>query len=76
MKNATPVERIEPLGRLIPVTEWNKHHPWPREGGLRHLIFFHKTNGFSNVVRRVGGRVLIDEKAFFSWAQRAGDCHE
>ena len=23
--------------RLIPVTEWNKHHVWPPAGGLRHL---------------------------------------
>jgi hypothetical protein len=50
--------------RLIPLTEWNKHHQWPPLGGLRHLVFFEATNGFSKVVRRVGRRVLLDERAF------------
>lgn len=58
--------------RLIPITEWSKHHVWPPVGGLRHLIFNAKGNGFDAVVRRVGRRVLIDERAFFEWvdAQR------
>lgn len=53
--------------RLIPLTDWNLHHAWPPIGGLRHLVFFEKTNGFRKVVRRVGRRVLIDEAAFFAW---------
>ncbi len=53
--------------RLIPVTKWNQHHEWPPQGGLRHLIFHEKKNGFDRVVKRVGGRVLIDETAFFAW---------
>ena len=56
-----------PKTRLIPLTEWAKHHDWPPVGGLRHLVFFEKTNGFDNVVKRVGRRVLIDEGAFFEW---------
>jgi hypothetical protein len=55
--------------RLIPLTEWNKHHAWPPHGGLRHLVFFAETNGFSKVVRRVGRRVLLDERAFFEWVE-------
>jgi hypothetical protein len=60
--------------RLIPVTEWENHHPWPPIGGLRHLIFYASENGFDMVVRRVGRRVLVDERAFFAWvdAQNAG----
>jgi hypothetical protein len=54
--------------RLIPVTQWNDHHAWPPQGGLRHLIFHAKDNGFDACVRRVGRRVLIDEAAFFAWA--------
>lgn len=60
------------LNQLIPVSEWNKRHPWPPVGGLRHLIFFAKNNGFDKVVRRIGRRVLIDEKAFFQWAEDQG----
>ena len=55
--------------RLIPLTKWNDYHPWPPIGGLRHLIFHEKSNGFDKVVRRIGRRVLIDEKAFFEWIE-------
>jgi len=51
--------------RLIPLSDWNKFHPWPPLGGLRHLRFFCETNGFDNVFKKVGRRVLIDEKEFF-----------
>jgi hypothetical protein len=53
--------------RLIPVPDWSKHHDWPPLAGLRHLIFNKNANGFHKCVRRVGRRVLIDEKAFFDW---------
>ena len=56
--------------RLIPVTKWNDYHPWPPIGGLRHLIFFEKDNGFSHCLVRLGRRVLIDEERFFEWADR------
>jgi len=56
-----------PTKRLIPVTKWNLYHPWPPQGGLRHLIFYSKTNGFDRVIKRAGRRVLIDEYAFFEW---------
>ena len=57
----------ETCTRFIPVTEWNDYHPWPPHGGLRYLIFHADRNGFSRCVRRVGRRVLIDERAFFAW---------
>lgn len=53
--------------RMIPVTQWNEHHSWPPPGGLRHLIFHAKNNGFDCCVIRVGRRVLIDEAEFFNW---------
>ena len=59
--------------RLIPVVDWNKYHPWPPLGGLRHLIFHGAENGFEAVIRRCGRRVLIDEQAFFAWAAGAAD---
>lgn len=55
--------------RLIPATRWNEFHVWPPLGGLRHLIFFAKLNGFEKVVKRSGRRVLIDEQAFFAWLE-------
>lgn len=53
--------------RLIPLTEWPKHHTWPSVAALRHYVFFAKTNGFDKVIRRVNRRILIDESAFFDW---------
>jgi hypothetical protein len=59
--------------RLIPVPDWNKYHDWPPIGGLRHLIFHAKRNGFDRVLRRIGRRILIDEAAFFDWARTHGN---
>jgi hypothetical protein len=66
--------KCEPQRRLIPVTDWKRFHHWPSEAGLRHLIFHAVSNGFNQVVNRVGRRVLIDEAAFFAWvdAQNGG----
>ncbi len=58
--------------QLIPVNTWVETHPWPPAGGLRHLIFHAKTNGFDRVIRRVGRRVLIDEAAFYQWVEAQG----
>lgn len=57
----------QPQRRLIPLTEWPKYHSWPPIGGLRHLVFCAKENGFDKVIRRAGRRILIDEQAFFQW---------
>ena len=59
------IHREQIPSRLIPLTEWNKYHPWPPIGGLRHMVFFSRTNGFSKAFKKCGRRVLIDEKAFF-----------
>ena len=48
--------------RFIPLVDWPKHHSWPPLGGLRHLVFNAKGNGFDRVIRRVGRRILIDEE--------------
>ncbi len=58
--------------QLIPASDWPKRHAWPPIGGLRHLIFHAKSNGFEGVIRRIGRRVLIDEAAFFDWVQERG----
>lgn len=67
---ATPTASQTPSRRLIPVPDWPKVHAWPPLGGLRHLIFNAKSNGFDAVIKRAGRRVLIDEAAFFQWVER------
>jgi len=68
-QNAVPVHDPACIPRLFTVREFCEHHPWATIGGLRHLIFHEKTNGFGTVVRRCGRRVLIDQAAFFAWLE-------
>jgi hypothetical protein len=58
-----------PRARLLTVEQFAQEHSWPPVGGLRWLIFHEKSNGFDQVVVRVGRRVLIDEDKFFTWAR-------
>ncbi len=57
----------QPRKILIPLTDWPKRHAWPPLGGLRHLVFNSKKNGFDKVIVKISGRILIDEGAFFEW---------
>lgn len=40
------------------------------ESSIRWLIFNEKTNGFSDCVRRLGKKVLIDLDAFEEWIDK------
>jgi hypothetical protein len=51
--------------KLIPVTKWNEFYEWPPQGGMRHLIFNAKNNGFKDAFKRVGRRVLVDSQRFW-----------
>lgn len=61
-----------PVNQYFTVSQWANEHKWPPVGGLRHLIFNAEANGFNKVIKRVGRRVLIDEKAFFDWVDSQG----
>ncbi len=64
------LQQSQSSNRLIPVPEWNNHHSWPPQGGLRHLIFNAETNGFETAFKRIGRRVLVDETEFFACIER------
>lgn len=53
--------------RFIPLTKWGQYHDWPTIGSLRWMVFNADTNGFSQCLKRVGKRIVIDEAAFFEW---------
>ena len=65
---STP-QRPPQAPRLVPVNKWPDYHDWPSVAGLRWLIFNAEQNGFDKVIRRVGRRVLIDERSFFDWVE-------
>jgi hypothetical protein len=58
--------------RFIPVTQWNHYHEWPSQSGLRYYIFHSASNNFNSVIKRIGRRILLDEKAFFIWVEQNG----
>lgn len=53
--------------RLYTVKQTAQSYPAFSEGGLRHLIFNAKSNGFAACIRRFGRRVIIDADAFEAW---------
>lgn len=55
--------------QLLTVNQFVEKHQFATFGGLRHLIFYSNTNGFSKVIKRIGRRILLDENAFFSWVE-------
>lgn len=63
---------VSSVPRLIPLTDWNKHHEWPPQGGLRHLMFHRKSNGFARAFVKCGRRVLVDESEFFNVVKQGG----
>ena len=59
--------------RLIPLTDWNRYHAWPPQGGLRHLKFNQDRNGFAGAFVKCGRRVLINEAKFFECVARRNE---
>ena len=55
--------------QLLTVNQFVEKHQFATFGGLRHLIFYSDTNGFSKVIKRIGRRILLDESAFFEWIE-------
>ena len=51
----------KPLEGLYTVRQFCERNAWATPGGIRHLIFYKDRNGFAPCVRRIGGRILIDE---------------
>lgn len=53
--------------RFILLTEWHQYHPWPKLGGLRELRAKNIKKGGFDFFAKAGGRILVDEDAFFAW---------
>ena len=45
-------------------------YPAFTERALRFIIFNRETNGFSECIRRIGKKILIDEAAFCQWIDK------
>jgi hypothetical protein len=58
--------------RFLTVRQWTEQYPWPPLGGVRHLLFNAKSNGFDVVARRVGRRVPLSENAMQAFIEKNG----
>ena len=58
-----------PQGRLIALTDWPTHHPWPTVSGLRMMVYRAGETGADRWIKRIGRRILISEGAFFAWVE-------
>ncbi len=61
---------------LLTIKQFTQHHPAFNEGGVRHLIFHADTNGFSQCIRRIGRKVLLDEAKVFHWIDEQNGIQE
>lgn len=52
---------------LLTVRQFAEKHPAFSEGSLRFIIFHARRNGFSQCIRRIGRKVLLNEAAVFRW---------
>lgn len=55
---------------LLSVNEFADKYPTFTKGTLRAYIFNADSNGFKEVIRRIGARVYIKERAFFEWVEQ------
>jgi len=65
----TSIDKPETTPNYLTVIQFCERHEWASIGGIRHLIFHEKTNGFSKCIRRIGRRILLDENAVFAWIE-------
>lgn len=64
--------------RYIPVSQFDRYHPWPTPRAIRNRIHAAKRGTdpeFLKCIKWVGGRVLVDEQLFFVWLERQADAN-
>lgn len=61
--------------RLIPLTKWNDFHPWPTVHWFRRFMM-DKKDLYTNFLKKVGGRVIVDELEFFQWIDKEAEMNK
>ena len=60
--------------RLLTIKNFVKEHKsFATVGGLRHIVFNADKMGFKTAIKRIGARVLIDEKEFFKCVEKINE---
>jgi len=60
-------QNYEKSKTLLSIEQLSQRHPAFSPSAIRHLIFDAKTNGFDQVIFRVGRKVVLEESAFVNW---------
>lgn len=66
-----PENKTEKKPKLIPLSQWNKYHPYPTKGALYQFKYYNIDN-FKEVLEYGGingGRILINEDKLFEWLE-------
>jgi hypothetical protein len=56
------------------VKQASQKYPAFSENSLRWIIFNSKTNGATAFIRKVGGKVLINDEEFCKWVDGQKEC--
>lgn len=62
-------DKVE-VPKWIPLIMWPEYFPWPSISSLRFLVNNAYQKNFRDVFKKVNGRILIDSKAFWDWADK------
>jgi hypothetical protein len=65
---------MESATHYITISDWPNHHPWPSAAGMKNHVSKRHINGMDEfgVVKKVAGRILINEAAFMRWVDAEG----
>lgn len=61
------MENYQSTKNFVTIKQWLQKHPAIPEGGIRHLIFTNKDNFNTQVVKKIGRKILLDEQAFLNF---------
>ena len=67
LKEIMSSKKNEVVRKYYTVKQFVEYHPGLTRGSLTKLIFHADKNGFNEVIRREGRKVLIDSVAYDTW---------
>ena len=53
--------------RFLTIPQFCDEHAWPSAQAVRHMIFQNKDGFVDRCVKRIGRRILLDERAVLDW---------
>jgi len=70
LKELMSSKNNEVVRKYYTIKQFVEFHPGLSKGGLEKLIFHSDKNGFNEVIRREGRKILIDSIAYDTWLKK------